>query len=142
MMDIHDQLQSLFPNVQVKKRLRVSAEYIVQEWGEVYNREKMRLSQKGFVDIKSELESELFRLEQELTAMNALLKNNGYSKELHQRFKVSFLKIFKFCEWREEVLQYLVHTIWKPSLSRKKQLTTLFKVSCETVTHSSILPNQ
>ena len=90
MMETHEQLQNSFPNEQVKKRLRVSAEYIVQEWGEVYNREKLRLLRKHFVDIKSELESELFRLEKELTAMNSIRKIKGYSKELHQRCKVSY----------------------------------------------------
>ena len=90
MMETHELLQNSFPNEQVKKRLRVSAEYIVQEWGEVYNREKLRLLRKHFVDIKSELESELFRLEKELTAMNSILKSKGYSKELHQRCKVSY----------------------------------------------------
>ena len=92
-MSIDEQLQNLFPNEQVKKRLTVSADYIEQEWGEVYSREKVRLLQKHFVDVKSEIESELFRLEQELTAMNSLLRNKGYSNELHKRVKVSFLKI-------------------------------------------------
>ena len=81
-------LQALLPNESIRRKLDNQAKSAVQDWGEVFEREKTRLLRKQFEEWRAGLEAELSRLVQDLGDVVKDLNEHGFCLALYQRYKV------------------------------------------------------
>lgn len=89
LLKTHEQLRTIIPNEQVKRRLEGEASFITQEWGEVYNREKSRVVRGHVEELRSSLDRNIQALDKEWAEVNEQFSSQGYTADLHERYQVN-----------------------------------------------------
>ena len=88
LLETTTKLKTIIPNEQFKNRLGNKTQTLVEQWNELYHREKHKILGKDIQDEKDKIEDALKTISTELNSIEEQFSSDGYSKELYEKCKV------------------------------------------------------